>query len=194
MSAYEMKMMIVNNTIDRMLRKRSDLTEDQRRALAEETVDRVYQQGTWAQYADTTIRCSGPGCKKVPTSKRELRDYVGSARLCLRWDSVTHVLSAQDDALAGEALLDRLVPAVDAADAEARDHARPWLYIKLFRTGFFAGWSWDPERMAELPGAETGQDGCCSLRERRAARPAARPARVRRHGALKWHTRSVGGA
>jgi hypothetical protein len=42
-----------------MLRKRSDLTEEQRRALAEETVDRVYQQGTWAQYADTTIR---PAC------------------------------------------------------------------------------------------------------------------------------------
>ena len=47
-------------------------------------------------------------------------------------------------------------------------------------------------------GAARGGDGpgwlCCSLHERRAARRAARPARVRRHGALKWHTRSVGGA
>ena len=51
---------------NRMLRKRSDLTEDQRHTLAQETVDRVYQPGTWAQY---TTRCSAPGCDKVPESK-----------------------------------------------------------------------------------------------------------------------------
>jgi hypothetical protein len=81
---------------------------------------------------------------------RELRDYISSARLCLQRKSTTHVLLVQDDALAGEALLERLVPAVEAADAEARDRARPWLYIKLFRTGFYAGWSSEPGRIAEL--------------------------------------------
>jgi hypothetical protein len=54
---------------NRMLCKRSDLTEDQRRALAQETVDRVYQPGTWAQYAALKALCSAPGCDKVPTSK-----------------------------------------------------------------------------------------------------------------------------
>jgi hypothetical protein len=37
---------------NRMLRKRSDLTEEQRRALADETVDRVYQHSTRCRYCE----------------------------------------------------------------------------------------------------------------------------------------------